>query len=454
MTIRDELGLALSGANESSAALYGRAMRQFQCYIEDPVATTDLATAERPDFFMGHILKAYLHLLGTEPEGIPVARDCRATAARLPADDRERGHLAAVGHLIDGQWHRAGRVLEDIAIEYPRDVLALQAGHLVDFFTGSSRMLRDRIARALPAWSPGMAGYHAVLGMYAFGLEENRDYARAEAQGRAGVDLEPRDGWAQHAVAHVMEMQARPREGIAWMRANAAAWSADSFFQVHNWWHLALYHLELGETDEALSLFDGPIHGARSRLALDLVDASALLWRLHLRGIDVRARWETVADGWMPLAAAGNYAFNDVHAVMALAGAERTDAIEVVLASQREAMQRDDDNALFTREVGHPLTLAIAAFARGRYDEAAETIRRVRPIAHRFGGSHAQRDLLDLTLIEAALRSGAHALASALCAERRGLRPESPLTRLFVERSGHRERPASRSFVGLASLGS
>src|SRR5690606_5828827 len=131
------------------------------------------------------------------------------------------------------------------------------------------------------------------------------------------------DGWAWHAVAHVMEMQGRERDGIAWLRQDTEAWSADSFFRVHNWWHLALYHLELGEIDEVLQLYDGPIRGARSTEVLNLIDASAMLWRLHLRGIDVGVRWESLADDWWPLATVGSYAFNDVHAVMAFVGARR-----------------------------------------------------------------------------------------------------------------------------------
>jgi len=166
-------------------------------------------------------------------------------------------------------WREAGRTLEDVSVEHPGDVLALQVGHQIDFFTGESRMLRDRIARALPACGPGMPGHHAVLGMYAFGLEETGDYRRAETYGRRSIELEPRDGWAQHAVAHVMEMQGRQHDGIAWMRANPEAWSKDSLFCVHNWWHLALYHLDLVEVDDALALFDGPIYGNRSTVVLD-----------------------------------------------------------------------------------------------------------------------------------------------------------------------------------------
>ena len=435
MTIHDDLGLAHSGANADSLAHYRRALHQFQCYIEDPVASVDAAIDERPDFVMAHVLKAYLHLLGTEPAAIAVARACLDAAQRLPANPRERGHIAAIARMVDGQWHRAGRLLEDVAIDYPRDILALQAGHLADFYVGNSRMLRDRIARALPAWSRDMPGYHAVLGMHAFGLEETADYGRAEAQGRAAVELEPRDGWAQHAVAHVMEMQCRTRDGIAWMRANPEAWSTDSFFKVHLWWHLALYHLELGEIDEVLALFDGPIRGERSTMVLDMIDASALLWRLNLRGIDVGQRWATVADGWEPIATAGNYAFNDVHAVMAFVGAQRPDAIAAVLETQQAVMLGSDDNEAFTREVGHPLALAIKAFGQARYDETVRLIRQIREIAHRFGGSHAQRDLLDLTLIEAALRAGQRPLATALCAERLTTRGHSPLTRQLLART-------------------
>lgn len=435
MTIDDDLDLAHSGTNAKSLAHFRRALHQFQCYIEDPVASVDAAIEERPDFVMAHVLKAYLHLLGTDAAGIAVARDCLDAALRLPVNTRERGHLEAVRQMVEGHWHRAGRVLEDIAIDFPRDILALQAGHLADFYVGNSRMLRDRIARALPAWSQNMPGYHAVLGMHAFGLEETADYGRAEAQGRAAVALEPRDGWAQHAVAHVMEMQCRTQEGIAWMRANPEVWSRDSFFKVHLWWHLALYHLELGEVDEVLALFDGPIHGERSTLALDMVDASALLWRLHLRGIDVGQRWKSVADCWEPIATAGNYAFNDVHAVMAFVGAQRPDALAAVLETQQRAMQKGDDNVAFTREVGQALALALKAFGEARYDESVRLIRPIREIAHRFGGSHAQRDLLDLTLIEAALRAGRQPLAKALCAERLQARGHSPLTRNLLART-------------------
>jgi hypothetical protein len=270
--------------------------------------------------------------------------------------------------------------------------------------------------------------------MHAFGLEEMGDYARAEADGRRGVELEPTDGWSQHAVAHVLEMQNRTEDGIAWMRSNDG-WAGDSFFQVHNWWHLALYHLEAGDIDAALGLFDTQIYGTQSGVVLDMVDASALLWRLHLRGVDVGDRWAAVADNWTPIATASFYAFNDLHAVMTFVGAGRRHAAEAVLAAQVEAMSKDGDNARFVREVGHPVCRAIVAFGAGDYRQSVELLRSVRSIAALFGGSHAQRDVLDLTLIEAALRAGDASLALSLAAERADRRHDSPLSQLFLRRA-------------------
>lgn len=435
--MKNSAGYEVSGASARSLAALEQGLHEFRCYIGDPVATVEGALADSPGLVMGHVLKAYLHLMGTEPGALPVAREAHAAAAALPANEREARHLQAIGHLIEGRWRAAGRALEDLSVQYPRDALALQAGHQIDFFTGDSRMLRDRIARALPAWGKGVTGYHAVLGMHAFGLEETGDYSRAEAQGRLSVEMQPRDTWGQHAVAHVMEMQGRRRDGIAWMRANPDNWARDSFFAVHNWWHLALFHLGVDEVGEVLALFDGPIYGKTSNVVLDMVDASALLWRLHLLGVEIGDRWKPVADNWEAVGGAGSYAFNDMHAMMAFVGAGRSDAAATVLEAQRAAMEAPGDNAQFTREVGSPATRAIKAFGDGDYAETARLLRPVRNYAHRFGGSHAQRDVLDLTLIEAASRAGQDQLVAALRAERMNARHEAFPATLKKARAGN-----------------
>ncbi|MFP5407523.1 MAG: tetratricopeptide repeat protein, partial [Gammaproteobacteria bacterium] len=217
MSLTDYAGHAVSGASTSSLDAFEQAAHETRCLTGDPVATIDRALADSPSMTMAHVLKGWLHLLGTEPAGLPVARACAAAAAALPGTDRERRHVKALTTLCAGRWHDTSAALEDLSVEYPRDALALQVGHQVDYFTGNSRMLRDRIARALAAWSREIPGYHALLGMHAFGLEETGDYEQAERQGRRSVELEPRDSWAWHAVAHTMEMRNRARDGIAWL---------------------------------------------------------------------------------------------------------------------------------------------------------------------------------------------------------------------------------------------
>ena len=435
MAIEDREGHVLTGASQEARDHYQRGLDLQRCYIGNPLEAVEAAIAASPGFAMAHILRGWMYLIGTEPAGFAAARESHALATPLARTPRERGHLAALGQLANGHFHAAAQSLQRVSIDHPRDLMALQMGHLIDFFVGDCRLLRDRIARALPEWREDEVGYHLLLSMHAFGLEECGDYERAERDGKRAVELEPRDGWAQHAVAHVLEMQGRHRDGIAWMRDDPDRWSRDSQLAIHNWWHASLYHLDLGEIDEVLALYDGPIFGPKPGIALELVDASALLWRLKLREVDVGNRWTEVADKWAAVGEAGTYVFNDVHAVLAYIGAGQHNRLAATLVQMEHAMENDDDNAVFTREVGLPAARSLKAFAEGDYRRTTDLLQPVIPIAHRFGGSHAQRDLLDLTLIEAALRSGDGALARALTAERALARPDSPLSALFSRRA-------------------
>jgi len=424
---------ALTGASKDGAAQYSNAVAALSIYAGDPLTAANKLIEDEPGFVMAHALKAWLYLLGTDAKAAgSVAAFMEGTDA-LPATHREKGHLAAVKALADGHFHKASQIIEDVSAENPRDLLALIAGHQLDFFTGNSRMLRDRISRAMPHWSRSTPGYHSMLGMHAFGLEEMGDYARAEAKGHEALSLERFDGWARHAVAHVLEMQGRHDDGIRFMREDVEGWTKDSFFAVHNWWHLALYHLENGDEKAVLELADGPITTVAQDQMMDLVDASALLWRLSLRGMEPGDRWATLArryeNTWVP----GYYAFNDLHAVMAFLGAGRQDLIEATLAAQAAATA---DNIGFSADVGLPLIKGFIAFHKGDYANAIRLMRPVRNMAARFGGSHAQRDIIDLTLLEAALRSGDVALARALTAERAEAKHDSPLVAMFAQRSG------------------
>jgi tetratricopeptide (TPR) repeat protein len=431
MIMKDHRGAAMTGADTRSLELYETAVCQFNCYVGDPVATADSAIAQSPDFAMAIALKAYLLLIAMERPMVAPGAELLAQLRGLKLNERERRHVAALACLADGALQRASERLDDILIHDPHDILALQIGHLIDFYRGDSRNLRDRVARVLPEWDQHMPGYHTLLGMHAFGLEETADYARAEDSARRAIALNKRDGWAYHAVAHVMEMMGRYEEGATFLRDGEKNWAPESFFQVHNWWHLALFHLEADRNAEVLKLFDGPVRGGQSSVVLDLIDASALLWRLKLRGIDVGNRWDAVADRWQPMVEDKLYAFNDVHAVMALIGSRRIGEAERTVSVMAETARKQSDNAVMSRDVGLPLARALLAFEHGKYAATIDLLRPLRNIAQRFGGSHAQRDLIDLTLIEAARRAGETSLVRALANERLALKPESPLARRY-----------------------
>jgi tetratricopeptide (TPR) repeat protein len=441
MTTKEKLHIADSNSGTDVARAFAEAVQQLSIYAGDPLGGAEKIIAEEPQFVMAHVLKAWLYLLGTDAKAASAARGIIAHTDGLAVTRREQGHIAAIRKLADGEYHAASRIMEDVNVENPRDLLGLIAGHQIDFFTGNSRMLRDRIARAQPNWRADMPGYHSVLSMHAFGLEEMGDYARAEAKGREALSLERRDGWAKHAVAHVMEMQGRHDEGVAFLRDDIDGWTKDSFFAVHNWWHLALYHLELGQFEEVLKLADGPITSPVQDQIMNLIDASALLWRLQLRGVDVGDRWSKLVKRYEVMWTPGYYAFNDLHAAMAFLGAGRQDLIEATLAAQAEVK---GDNVMFSFSVGLPLINAFIAFYKGSYADAVALMRPVRGIAARFGGSHAQRDVIDLTLLEAAIRTGNMELAQALSAERALAKHDSPLVSLVSKRI--RPRDAARDF--------
>jgi tetratricopeptide (TPR) repeat protein len=432
----DKQGNVLWGATAEAADLFEQAVEAFNIYRGDPVAILDRAIETAPDFAMARILKAHLFGLATEPAAAKEAKAILGKVKTLRLSEREASHVAALDLLIAGRWTAAAVALDRHNALYPRDIVALQSGHLMDFFRASSRDLRDRVARVLPMWSPDMPGYSILLGMHSFGLEEAGDYARAEEAGRRAVEMQPLDCWAHHAVAHVMEMQGRAEDGIDWMIAREPYWSGDdNFFKVHNWWHRSLYHLDLGQVDEIFAHYDGPIRQDRSTLALDLVDASALLWRLHLSGHDVGERWNELAATWDGHADGRTYPFNDWHAAMAYLGASRDSDVDRIVAAYGDNGAATTDVAEWGRRTAVPLVEGFAAFWRGDYETAVDRLHGARFIANSFGGSHAQRDIIDWTLTEAAVRGGLNGLAEALANERLALKPHSPVNRNFLSRS-------------------
>jgi hypothetical protein len=438
----DPRGNPVSTQSAVSLAATERALQKMMSFYGTPIDDLAEARAADPDWPLPLLMHAGFLLSLTEPSMLSDARVLldRAEPMIGRANHRERDHLVALHTLLAGDWHGACREWEALLLQHPRDALALQWAHLFDFYRGDSTNLRQRVARVLPEWSAADPLYPFVLGQYAFGLEECQLYAQAEETGRRALAGGTKVPWAIHAVAHVMEMQGRFIEGSAWMLQWQDDWAKGNGFSGHLGWHHALFALEALDTAEALQLFDAHLHSAPEQITLQRLDASSLLWRLHLLGADVGSRWAVLATGWdLSESAAGAYPFNDLHALLALIGIgdfTRARTWSRMVATRAEASA--GGNRAVARDVGGPLMRGMLAFAQGRFDEAIDTLYPVRALAHHFGGSHAQRDLLDQTLLAAAVRALDKSAGRALLNERRLAKPATPLTDHWAGKLGLR----------------
>jgi hypothetical protein len=255
----------------------------------------------------------------------------------------------------------------------------------------------------LPAWSCDRPGYHAVLAMHGFSLQESGEYALAEKAARAALDLNPLDARAHHVMAHVFEMTERPAEGLRWMLAHAAQWDGDTLVATHCWWHVELFHLSVGDAPGALAGYERHIRpriGRRASIGA-LIDGAALLWRLRLRGRSVPSLWAELAEGWSAHIDDGFCSFNDIHAMLAFVGAAdagRVARLEAVLLRNEPLATRYGET---TRQLGLPACRALMACGRADFIDAIRLLSALPAFVHRIGGSHAQRDVLHLTLLSA-----------------------------------------------------
>ncbi len=431
--LKDAQGHALSGATAEAVQHYDAGIAAYNLAYGDAMAGFDAAIAAAPDFVMPRLAKGWLLSQSRDPLVVPKAALNLQAAVALPMNERERSHAAALTKAIEGARYTAVGLLDRHLMCYPFDTLAHQLALLSDLALGRSRWMRDRLGRAMPLWAKDRPGYAPMQTFHAFGLEENAHYAWAEDLARAASETIPNSYFVHHTVTHVLEMTGRPEDGVGWMAARESLWaSAAHPNRDHIWWHKALYHLDLGQYDAALAIYDGPFLASEKALAISLTHASALLWRLDTLGADVGDRWAALLRRWDGHADGRCLAFADLHAVMAELRAGQEAMAEKRLATMREAAAGSDEGAPVYRTAGVPCAEGLIAFHRGDYHRAIEYLLPVRFDLWQIGGSHAQRDVFDWTIAEAAVRSGQRDIAMSLANERTTLKPRSHVNRRFA----------------------
>ncbi len=409
----DSHGLALSTDSDPAARAFDHAVAGYITYRADTGQRLAPLLAADPQFALAHCLKGYLMMLSYKQANVPLAAASLQEARRWSATAREQAHIAALAAWIDGEPDQASAIWRQILATHPRDALAFRLAHFTDFWLGRPDRMLTAVRAVEAAWSAELPHYGTLLACRCFAHEECGLYTEAEAAGRAAIAHDPGDVWAAHGVAHVLEMQGRRAEGIAWINGLRGNWDGANNLRHHLWWHAAMFHLERAETDTVLALYDhafrdlaAPLTQAQPDLYIDVQNAASMLFRLQLHGVEVGDRWQELADKAEARIGDTQSAFTLPHWMMALAATGRIEAATRMLAALRDAAQAGSAHAVLVGTIALPLCEAVLAYGQ---DQPARAVALMRPMLdemYHLGGSHAQQDVLEQLYLHAALRAG------------------------------------------------
>ena len=433
---KDCRGLKLSTVSAAAAVAFDHAVDGFLRYRADMMPRMEALLDADPGFGLAHALKGCLLMMAFRADLLQAARAALAAAQSCPGTAREQAHAAALAHWIDGDPDRATTVWDQILWEHPHDILAFKLAHFVNFWSGRPDRMLASVLSVERHWSEAVPDFATMLGCRCFALEEAGHYLEAEYAGREAVRLDPADLWAAHGVAHVLEMTGRRREGIAWVERLQGRWDGANNLKHHLWWHQAMYHLELGDFDKVLSLYDlsfrdlaSPLTGMAPDLYIDMQNAASILFRLGRHGVDVGGRWTEIADKAEARIGDCQSAFTLAHWMMALAATGRDQAAQRMLQAMRDFGEGAQPAAQVVRDIALPVTAAALANGRGRHGEAVALMRPVLGEMSRMGGSHAQQDVLEQLFLDSALKSGAVDDARMMIERVAGRHPVPPVRR-------------------------
>lgn len=400
--IHTQDGLPLSAATPAAASALDDAIESYLATRTDtPQILRGMLEAD-PEHLMARCFMGYLtKLAGDHVNGQRAAKAHQDLARRV--DDGagtawERGHVAALGLWVADDLTTLMSRFEALLDEFPRDALSLRMLHYLYFYDGDARRMRDSVRARIGAYAGHrLEGY--VEGMCAFGLEEAGDYAEAERFGRAAVERNPRDLWATHAVAHVMQMQGRTRDGVGWLQRMRPQWAGGNNFRFHLCWHESLFHLAAGDIDQVLAIYDLEVAPAvQDDFYLDLCNAASLLLRLEAAGQDVGDRWQPLVEVAERHVQDTELVFASLHYLMPLLKA-RSAAADDLLATLRRWAASNTTQGRIVRDVALNVAEFLSALNAGDRPRASALHAAFRADLHRIGGSHAQRELFDIISI-------------------------------------------------------
>ena len=432
----DPAGLEITCASQAAADAWRDTLDGYLTNRNDTSQRLKRAITEDGEFCMAYALRGIFAMMSYKAANLGYAQKCLADAKRFASgvSAREQAHLSALESWIAGDLDATMAKWSAIIREWPRDLLAFRLHHFMGFWLGRPEDMLSAAERTIAHFSDSDFGAGAIHACRAFAHEESGSYAAAESAGWRALQIDRGDIWAAHAVAHVYEMQARRSEGLALFNQLRSGWEGGNNLLHHLWWHAAMFHIERGDHEAALSLYDRELRNLQSELTLqmpdlyiDMQNAISMLWRLEALGVDGGARWEELADKAQVLKGDCSNPFTLPHHVIALLRAGRMDATRDYIEAMKSFAQGPQFTLqLIVRDAALPLCEGLLADAAGNPAHALELMRPSIAQWPRLGGSHAQQDVLHQAYAKIAQRAQSQADIK-LIAERVRARRGMPL---------------------------
>jgi hypothetical protein len=419
---RDYLGNPLGGES-------GRTLRAIDDFIEGYLAYETraeriLAAADAdPQSCLANVYAGLLWMLLEAPEGAQRANRYLAAAERAApaATHREQLNTALLRAWVDGDLAQSLRLCERISDECPRDLVVLKTHQYLEFNRGNFPAMLHAALKVAAA----NADVPYMYGMTAFAYEQCHLLDEAESQARAALDLKRKEPWAQHALAHVLLTRGQIDHGAHFLEQQAHTWSGlNSFMLTHLWWHLALFYLSQGRDEQALDVYDRHCWGVAKDYSQDQIGAVSLLARFEIAGIDVGDRWQDLGRHLTARVRDTTLPFLTIQYLYGLARAGRPEAAVLLESVRHHAAAAPPFVREAWREVALPACEGVYAYARGDCAEAWRQLTLSEPRMAEIGGSHAQRDLFEQILADAAVKGGRWVAAQQKLESRRMTDPE------------------------------
>jgi len=425
MTYTDRYGLPLTTASESAADCYNASLDAVLAFDGGVLEAVDQALAADPEFAMGHIHRARaLQVEGRMSEAIASREKAQSLASGV--SPREQEHIAILSLAIDGNGKAALGAIKDHLKEYPRNafLLAQAVGPFGLIAFGGYQDRHEQNLALLESVRDDYGDDWWYTSSLAFALNELNRFDEAAPLAQRAYETR-KTGNAAHTVAHVHFETGGVDAGVTFLEAFLSWHSREAQIHSHLGWHLALFELARNNPAGANRIMDDLLRPSISHGSplSTLADGAALVWRQQLLGVEPAENAATdVAVFASERFSRPGVTFADLHCALVYGATGNFAALEELAAQMR---QRLAEGKIPAGEVVPAVVQAITAFAREDYAAAIALLEPVANQVVKVGGSNAQREVFEDTLLEAYIRAGRSEPALELLDRRLARRPSS-----------------------------